>query len=112
MELESCQNPAHTQNVFCSRTTIHTHAQCGLQIQNIIHKLMYFASIKYKLKSFKYKKNPSSTQNKYGTLKVARGSEDICAWISKAENECQKSRDKQMSCDSRYTTAGGAVESV
>ena len=23
---------------------IHTHAQCGLQIQNIIHKLMHFAS--------------------------------------------------------------------
>ena len=49
---------------------------------------------------------------KYGNLKVARGSEGICAWISQAENECQKSRDKQMSCDSHYTTAGGAVESV
>ena len=37
-------NDSHTQNVFYSRTMIHTHAQCGLQIQNIIHKLMHFAS--------------------------------------------------------------------
>ena len=44
MELESCQKKTHTQNVFYSRTMIHTHAQCGLQIQIIIHKLMHFAS--------------------------------------------------------------------
>ena len=104
MELESCQNPAHTQNVFCSCITIHTHAQCGLQIQNIIHKLMHFASetntvcfthivqtkifqvqtkiFEVQKKSFKYTKQ----FYKYGTLKAARGSEGICAWISKAEN--------------------------
>ena len=49
MELESCQNPAHTQNVFCSRITIHTHTHCGLQISNIIHKLMHFASERNKV---------------------------------------------------------------
>ena len=44
MELESCQKKTHAQNVFYSRTTIHSQTQCGLQIQNIIHKLMHFAS--------------------------------------------------------------------
>ena len=78
MELESCQNPAHTQNTFCSRITIHTHtkrvllthndshthAQCGLQIQNIIHKLMHFASETNTVCfTQSTKKNPSSTQN-------------------------------------------------
>ena len=46
-------------------------------------------SFKYKLKSFKYKKKSfkyTKQLYKYGTLKAARGSEGICAWISKAEN--------------------------
>ena len=42
MELESCQNLTHTQNVFYSHPTIHKQTQCGLQIQNITHKLMHF----------------------------------------------------------------------
>ena len=42
MELESCQNLTHTQNMFYSRPTIHKQTECGLQIQNIIHKLMLF----------------------------------------------------------------------
>jgi hypothetical protein len=37
MELESCQNPAHTQNVFCSRITIHTHTKRVLLTQNESH---------------------------------------------------------------------------
>ena len=54
----------HTQNVFYSRTMIHTHAQCGLQIQNIIHKLMHFASETNTVCfTQSTKKNPSSTQN-------------------------------------------------
>ena len=32
----------HTQNVFYSRPTIHKQTQWGLQMQNIIHKLMHF----------------------------------------------------------------------
>ena len=64
MELESCQNPAHTQNVFCSRITIHTHTHCGLQISNIIHKLMHFASETNTVCfTQSTKKNHSSTQN-------------------------------------------------
>ena len=88
MELESCQNPAHMQNVFCSRTTIHTnsvwfantkhHSQTNAfcfrnkYSMYYTYKETYFfnykkVSSKHKLKSFKYKlstkKNPSSTQN-------------------------------------------------
>jgi hypothetical protein len=37
MELESCQNPAHTLNVFCSRTTIHTHTKRVLLTHNDSH---------------------------------------------------------------------------
>ena len=77
MELESCRNRPHTQNVFYSRTTIHTHTKnFVLQIRNVHIKQIHHASetntvcfthtkkhissitkisSKYKLKSFKYK---------------------------------------------------------
>ena len=102
MELESCQNPAHTQNVFCSRITIHTHTKRVLLTHNDSHtRSVWFANTKHhsqtnvfcfnqvqtkifqvQKKSFKYTKQ----FYKYGTLKAARGSEGICARISKAEN--------------------------
>ena len=91
MELESCQNPAHTQNVFCSRITIHTPTKRVLLTHNDSHtRSVWFAntkhhsqtnafcfrnkysmfSTKYKKKSYKYTKQ----FYKYGTLKAARGS--------------------------------------
>ena len=78
MELESCQNPAHTQNVFCSRITIHTHTKRVLLTHNDSHtRSVWFANTKhhsqtnafcfrnkYSMFYTKYKKkNPSSTQN-------------------------------------------------
>ena len=110
MELDSCQNPEHTQNVFCSRITIHTHTKRVLLTQNDSHtRSVWFANTKhhsqtnafcfrnkysmfytkYKKKSFKYTKQ----FYKYGTRKLrvdrnafAHGSDCICARISKAEN--------------------------
>ena len=56
---------------------IHTHAQCGLQIQNIIHKLMHFASETNTVCfTQSTKKNPSSTQNNSTSTE-----HESCAWI-------------------------------
>ena len=63
---------------------IHTHAQCGLQMQNIIHKLKHFASETNTVCfTQSTKKNPSSTQTilQVRNTKAARGSECICARI-------------------------------
>ena len=92
MELESCQNPAHTQNVFCSRITIHTHTKRVLLTQNDSHtRSVWFANTKHhshhKLMHFasetntvcftqSTKKNPSSTQNNSTSTE-----HESCAWI-------------------------------
>ena len=48
MELESCQNPTHTQNVFYSRTTIHTHTKRVLLTHNDSHtRSVWFANTKH-----------------------------------------------------------------
>ena len=48
MELDSCQNPAHTQNVFCSRITIHTHTKRVLLTHNDSHtRSVWFANTKH-----------------------------------------------------------------
>ena len=49
---------------------IHTHAQCGLQIQNIIHKLMHFASEKNTVCFTQSTKNNSTSTE-----------HESCAWI-------------------------------
>ena len=86
MELESCQNPTHTKTCFThaqrfTNTKHHsqTYAFCfrNKYIMFYTYKETYF---------FNYKKIKVQTIfYKYGTLKVARGSEGICAWISNAE---------------------------
>ena len=72
---------SHTSSVWFANTKHHsqTNAFCFRNKYNMFYT-------KYKKKSFKYTK----LFYKYGTLKAARGSEGICARISKAE----KSRDK------------------
>ena len=63
--------------MFYSRKMIHTHAQCGLQIQNIIHKLMHFASETNTVCfTQSTKKHPSSTQNNSTSTE-----HESCAWI-------------------------------
>ena len=77
--------------MFYSRTTIHTHTQCGLQIQNIIHKLVHFASETNTVCFTHTKKHIFSITKKYSpstkkilqvqkTILQVRKSES-CAWI-------------------------------
>jgi hypothetical protein len=48
MELESCQKKTHTQNVFYSRTTIHTHTKRALLTQNdSLTNSVWFANTKH-----------------------------------------------------------------
>ena len=64
---------------------IHTHAQCGLQIQNIIHKLMHFASetntVCFTQSTKKKILQVHKTILQVRNTKAARGSECICARI-------------------------------
>ena len=70
-------NDSHTRSVWFANTK---HSQTNAFCFRNKYSMFY---TKYKKKSFKYTKQ----FYKYGTLKAARGSEGICARISKAENK-------------------------
>jgi hypothetical protein len=103
VELESCQNPTHTQNVFYSRTTIHTHTKRVLLTHNDSHtRSVWFANTKHHSQTnafcfrnkysmfytyketyfFKYKRISSKHKLKsfkYKKLQVRKS--ESCAWI-------------------------------
>jgi hypothetical protein len=97
MELESCQNPAHTQNVFCSRITIHTHTKRVLLTHNDSHtRSVWFANTKHHSQT-----NAFCFRNKY-----------IMCYTYKETyffNYKKISSKYELKSFSHYTTAGGAV---
>ena len=102
MEWNSCHNVTNKQNMFYKCPTIHTQTQCGLQIQNIIHKLMQYKKnsstknnnsstiffFKYKLKSFTYKTNPPSTKNNSTSTKNFWHNLTTVTWLLAVSYHC------------------------
>ena len=98
MELESCQNPAHTQNVFCSRITIHTHTKRVLLTHNDSHtRSVWFANTKHhsQTNAFYFRNKYSMFYTKYlqvhKTILQVRNAES-CALIGRHLRTDQQGR--------------------
>ena len=72
-------NDSHAHKTCFTHAKWFTHAQCGLQIQNIIHKLMHFASetntVCFTQSTKKYPSSRPTQNNSTST------EHESCAWI-------------------------------